>query len=678
MSGIKDSDNIDRIRQRLYERGKSPVFIKREELTPKESKTRRSFGIPLPSMNQFKNAMTPGRAPAIQTQAQAPVQAPVSVPTPLPVPVAVETGSNVLDNSVVMSTKKRRRAYRIKVLLAGVGFFVAALVVSSAFLIFGNNNISGENIAIAVTGPFTIGGGEVLPLQVGITNSNAVPIQSATLIVDYPPGTKRADGSAADIFTERLSLETVGSGETINVPVRAVVFGEENEEKTVEVAVEYRVQGSNATFFKEAEPLRFKISSSPVVVSADALKKVSSGQETEVKISITSNAPSVLPEVLVKAEYPLGFDFSSANPSPTNGQSMWLIKNLEPETTQTITVKGVVIGTETDEYAINFAVGVPNERDRQNLASVFATAQTYFEIEQPFLDLNLSVDGQSVPEVAIGPGSRTNVEVQLRNSTQDSIFDTKIVVTLGGNAFSVFNVYPQGGYYDSTAKTITWDITTSNDLEALKPGEQREYKFAIEPRDDIGRTPELTLKGKVTARRVSSDRAAEILTGTSDRIVRVLTTPVILGEVGYNNGIFVDSGPVPPRVGIETKYTLSLMLQNGSNNITNAVVSTTLPPYVEWQDQTAGAGTFSYNPTTRVLEWRIGSLQAGAATFGSYQIGFEPRVTQASTRPILMGEQRVQATDQFTGTVVRATNPAVTTQLSSEAGFGSDSGIVQN
>lgn len=674
MSGIKDSDNIDKIRQRLYERGKSPVFIKREELTPKEPKTRRSFGIPVPSLNQFKNVALPKSVPPVAPYTQSAATA----PTLAPVPPAVESQQNLSENDSSMTTRKRRQSYRIKVLLAGVGFFVAALVVSSAFLIFGNNNISGENIAIAVTGPFTIGGGEVLPLQVGITNSNAVPIQSATLIVDYPPGTKTADESASDLFTERLSLETIGSGETINVPVRAVVFGEENQEKTVEVAIEYRVQGSNATFFKEAEPLRFKISSSPVVVSADALKKVSSGQETDVKITITSNAPSVLPEVLVKAEYPLGFDYTGAEPSPTSGQGMWLIKNLEPETTQTITVRGIIVGTETDEYAINFSVGVPNERDSQNLASVFATAQTLFEIEQPFLDLSLTVNGQTESEIAISPGNRTGVEVQLRNSTQDSLYDTKIVVTLGGNAFSVFNVFPQEGYYDSTAKTITWDVTTSKDLETLKPGENREYRFAIEPRDDIGRTPELTLKGKVTSRRVSNDQAAEILTGTSDRIVRVLTSPVILGEVGYNNGIFVDAGPVPPRVGIETKYTLSLMLQNGSNNITNAIVSTTLPPYVEWLDETAGAGDFTYNPTTSVLEWRIGSLQAGAATFGSFQIGFEPRVTQADTKPILMGEQRVQATDQFTGTVVRATNLAVTTQLSSEAGFGANSGLVQN
>lgn len=667
MAGIKDSDNVESLRKRLYERGKSPVFSDRDELKPKESKIPKQFT----KITDVKNVWT---KPGTEEETK-PAQAPVQPPPGLPVAPA----GDLSENEATGTMKKRRKTYRIKILLAAVFFFVVALVVSSGFLLFGNNNISGENIAIAVTGPFTIGGGEVLPLQVGITNSNTVPIQAATLIVDYPPGTKAANESAGDLFTERLPLETVESGETINVPIRAVVFGEENEEKTVEVSIEYRVQGSNATFFKEAEPLRFKISSSPVVVSADNLKKISSGQETDVEITITSNSPTMLPEVLVKAEYPLGFDFTSSSPSPTNGQNMWLLENFEPESSRTIKITGIVIGKETDEYAINFSVGVPNERDKKTLASVFATAQTDFLIEQPFLDLNIIVDDNPASEVPINhkSGDRVNVEVNVTNTLSETIYDSKIVVTLGGNAFSVFKVFPTNGYYDSTAKTLTWDVANTPGLEALDPGDDLEFHFALEPRDDIGRTPQLTLQGDLTARRVREDRASEVLTGTANTIVKLATIPVVQAEAGHNNGIFSDEGPIPPRVGVETTYTMSLMLQNGSNDITDAVVMTTLPQYVEWLNDTAGAGSVTYNETTRVVEWDIGALEAGAATFSSFQVSFEPRVTQVNTTPVLIGEQRVRATDQFTGTVVRDTNPSITTRLSSEAGFGSNSGVVQ-
>lgn len=650
------------LRQRLYERGKGSVPTKREELQPKEADTPRRFNVDTNEKKAVSETTTE--------------QTPASPPPPPPGVPQPAASSNANDPN--MAVRKKKRTYRLKVLLAAVVFFVGALVVSSFFLLFGNNNISGENIAVAVTGPFTIGGGETLPLQVGITNSNAVPIQAATLIVDYPPGTKSADASSTDLFTERLALETIESGETINVPLRAVVFGEENQEKSVEVSIEYRVRGSNATFFKEADPLRFKISSSPIVLQADNLKKVSSGQETEIEVTLTSNAPNVLPEVLVKAEYPLGFDFTSSAPGPSGGQNQWLIENLEPETSETITIKGVIVGKETDEYAINFSVGVPNERDRQNLASVFSTAQTQFAIEQPFLDVRQTVDGDGANEVSVEPGAQAEIKVTISNTLEETIYDTEIVTTLGGNALSVFDVFPSDGYYDSTAKTITWDVSNVEKLKELEPGATETFRFAIGPRDDIGRTPQLTLNTDVQARRVSEDRATEVLTGTAATTIKVATVPTVQGEAGHNNGIFTDTGPIPPRVGVPTTYTMSLMLQNGSNDITDAVITTSLPQYVEWQDETAGAGEVRYNETNRVVEWDIGSLEAGAATFASFQVSFEPRVTQVGESPVLMGEQRVRATDQFTGTVVRATNPAVTTELSSEAGFDPEHGAVQN
>ena len=78
-----------------------------------------------------------------------------------------------------------------------------------------------------------------------------------------------------------------------------------------------------------------------------------------------------------------------------------------------------------------------------------------------------------------------------------------------------------------------------------------DYSFVIEPRDDVGRTPQLTVKADVEARRVSESQATEVLTGTADATVRVVTIPTVQGEAGHNNGIFSDSGPIPPRVGVK-------------------------------------------------------------------------------------------------------------------------------
>lgn len=647
MSGIKDQDRLEEVRKRLYERGTVKTPVVSHGLSDVQQKVNTAWEQPPKPITPIE------RPPVVQEQ--------------------VLSQREITD----MSPKKRKRGYRIKIILAGLCFFLLAVGLSSLFLIFGNNNISGENITITATGPFTIGGGEQLPLQVGITNDNSVAIESATLIVEYPNGTQSSTDEGKELFTERLSLDTIGQGETINVPMRAVVFGEENEEKVVKVSIEYRVQGSNATFFKEADPLRFKISSSPIIVRADTLKKISSGQETEVTLTIISNSPTPLSQVLVKAEYPVGFDYSKSNPAPSHAENMWLIENLEPEKEQKITITGVVVGKETDEYAINFTVGVPNERDPQSLASVFATTQTQFEIEQPFLDVAMQINNSKEKEVVVDPGKRSSVSIELTNTLEDTLYDVTMEVKLSGNAFSIYEVGPSSGYFDSSKNTILWDVSNTPSLHQVNPGETKQLSFTVEATADVSKTPQINIEVNAKARRVSERQVAEVLVGTASSVVKVVSTPQILAVANHNNGIFTDTGPIPPVVDKPTTYTVALVVENGSNDISDAIVTASLPAYVSWLDVVEGNGKVAYNPTTRTIEWSAGDVDANAETYTSFQVSMLPRTLQIGTVPTLLSEQRIKAVDRFTGTVVRDSNPPVSAKLASESGNDDESGRVR-
>jgi len=644
MSGIKDQDRIKALRKRLYERGKPTVQRETHRLTDTKEEVHTAWEAP----------------PKPKT----------------PAPELVEAPEEDSSYTHTMSPKRQKRGYRVKILLAGLLFFVLAVGISSAVLLFGNKSISAENITIAVTGPFTVGGGETLPLQVGITNANTVAIESATLIVEYPRGTLSATDERTELRTEYLALDQVASGETINVPLRALVFGEENDEQNINVSIEYRVQGSNATFFKEADPLRFKISSSPVTVRVTALKQVSSGQETDIEIEITSNSPTTLSEILVKAEYPQGFDFTTSEPSPLSAQNIWLITDLEPEESQTITITGIVVGKETDEHAINFTVGVPSERNQQTLASVFATAQTQFLIEEPFLNIDLEIAGQSDSVIIIQTGQNSGASIEIENTLDDTLYDIVVEVLLGGNALSDLDVGPPNGFYDSLNNKIIWDVSNAPDLAELAPGRKTRLSFGIEPSEETMRTPQITIDVNVRARRVSETEVAETLLGTAQSVLKVASAPQVRTDIGFNNGIFSDRGKVPPVAEQTTTYTVSLMIENGSNDIAEAVTSATLPSYVTWMDQTSGAGTISYDPSRRIVTWEAGSVDANTSSFASFQVSLLPSKSQIGTTPTLLDEQRMKATDLFTGTVVRSTNTAITAEMSQEAGHSRNNGRV--
>lgn len=638
-----DTEKLDSLRERLYARDGGSRRRERAELkqesageTPREWQTsREAVTHPEPAEEVFSGA-------------------------PQPAPVT--------ELHATMKEGKRSRGYRMKLIVGAVGFFVVMLAVSSLFFIFGNNSISGENISVEVSGPFAVGGGEELPLQITIANDNTIPIESATLIIEYPPGTQSAEEAGKEIFTERMQLDAIAPGSVRNIQTSAIVFGEENDEKVVDVSVEYRVQGSNATFYKEAAPLRFKISSSPVVLNIQADRSVSSGQEVSVELTVRSNAPTLLTGVLVKADYPFGFDYSSASPSPVSGRDTWLIEDLAPEEEHTITIHGVITGGQSDERVFHFSVGVPNERDSFALASIFTTGEVEMDVEAPFLGVNVEVNGSSQDPVVIAKGERATVRIRVTNTQDDTVYNGVVEVQLSGNALSDIDVSTQNGHYNSQTDVIRFDATGNSELTEIAPGRSKDVSFMLEPNKNTFQTPEIDLEVTVYGERVFEDNVPQELVATASRTIRVEAAVTLSSSILHVGTLFPNSGPVPPIAEETTEYTLQFELRNGSNDITNAEMTATLPPYVAWTDSTVGNGSFSYNSGTRSLVWNIGNVNANGTESASAQVEVTPSQSQIGRVPTVVETQYFRATDRFTSTVIRDEASALTTATPSDDG----------
>lgn len=635
-----------------------------------------------------RNTNTP--APQTRTKLQQPTQPKTvardwSTPTPRPespqnpVPEVSSVGDavqqsepQVLDQSFIarfMPRSKNKNNFRLKVLLAGVAFFVLALALSSLFLLFGNNTISGENIALEVSGPFAIGGGAELSLQIAIANQNAIPIESATLIIEYPPGTQSVEEEGKEVFTTRQELDIIDPGEVLNVPASAIIFGEENSEKVINVSIEYRVRGSNATFYKQAEPLRFKISSSPVVLLIDAERSITSGQEAEITLKVASNSPTPLQDVLVEASYPFGFDFSEASPSPSSGRNVWLIDELSPEETVEITLTGILTGSSNDERVFDFAVGLPSDRDRYVLSSVFTTGTAEFDIEDAFLGIGVTINGDSGEVVAMGSSETAQVNVSFRNTQDETLYDGEIEVKLGGSALSKIDVSASsGGFYNSSNNTITWDGTDQSSLKEIAPGSASTVSFSVTPKGDVSRTPEITIAVTARGKRVFQDRVPEELVSTAARTLRIASVATLSSSAGHNETEFQNDGPLPPVAEETTEYALTFSLKNGSNDLTGGEMTATLPQYVKWLDNVSAGDNITYNPSTRVITWNMGNIDANTTATAAVQIAFTPSVSQIGTIPTLVSTQRFRGNDRFTGGVVRSEAPALTTAINGDSG----------
>lgn len=649
MSPLKDQVQIDEMRRRLYERGVEPTATPRHGLSRVE------------------------QSPQMAWPGQKPIMPPGDMP--------VDHRPEVLDEPTVdvhaptMTKKRFRFSFRTVLLLGALGVFLLAILFSSLYLMFGNSQISNKNISIAISAPLTTPGGEVMNIQISVTNQNKVPIESAVLIVNYPAGSKSTDTPAKDLYEERITLDRINAGEAINIPLKAVMYGEENQERQIKATIEYRLIDSNGTFYKESDPLTFKISSSPVVISVETIKKVSAGQDVEVKLTIKSNASTPLKDVLIAANYPTNFDYSSAEPNPVFRESAWLIKELLPETSTIIIIKGGIVGKQTEEFQIQFSAGTPKQDNQFIIGSVLANATADFVIEQPFINVGIGVNNLTTEVVTLPTGKDTQVEVSVQNTLDQTLYDMAVEVAVKGNILVRENVQVTNGFYDSVKDVIRFEPSGDKGLSSVAPGATKKFLFTLKPGDQKS-TPSYTLTANAYARRVNEASATEQLVGTAKTEVKFTSSVTVVRTVARNVPGFIDVGPIPPTPDIKTSYTVTLAASAGGNDVTGGVLSTSLPQYVSWENLSSGDGTLAFNPVSKELTWTVGEIKAGSKKTTTFQIALLPSQNQIGTTPAVLGTQRFRATDRFTSEVIRAEAPPASSELGPESGLEENNGQV--
>lgn len=650
MSDLEKQRKIDEMRRKLYARSADDsATIERHSLTDEPVNISRNW--PTTTANT-----TPVVANDLRQGLTVPTPPPASAPTPLAVP--------------------KRRRYRVFILGGSLLLFILVAGLSSLYLYMGGNQISGNNIAISMNGPRSVGGGEQLPIQITVTNNNTVEIESATLIVKYPVGTMSTDQPPRALYEERIPINNLTAGEVRNLSVKAVLFGDENSKQDIKATLEYRIVGSNGTFYKEADALSVLIGSTPLVLRLENTEKIASGQETDIIITAVSNASTPLYNVLISAEYPNGFTYQSSSPEPVFNNNVWQISELKPEETKEIRLRGVVHGLNEEQFRINFQAGPADQDNQYRIGSLLVQTGIDFTIERPFIDLGLTIGGQSGSNIVLRQGTEPSVGVKLTNTLDETIYDLVVEAVPDGNALTAASIDEgSGGYYDSNRGVVRWEVASNADFAEIFPGNSRSLNFGVRPNSNQ-RTAAFGLTVNIYARRVAERSAAEELLGSTRIDAKFSSLIKVGGQAGHNIGIFTDSGPVPPQVGKVTTYTLTLVAEAGVNDLTDAVVETSLPIYIDWLDSYQGDGSVIYNTVNKQITWNIGDIAAGKRKELSFQLRLQPSVSQIGRTPTLLNQQSFRANDRFTGTLLQDSATAITTELSTELGFERSNGRV--
>lgn len=580
------------------------------------------------------------------------------------------------------TTPPKKSTFFKKIFIGALVFFFLSSGVA-AFMFFGGFNIiSSQNVDIQVSGPVSISGGEELALEINVQNKNNTDLEVADLSVEYPSGTKSSENILADLPRYHESLGAIPSGKTVSRTVKAILFGQENASVQIKIQIEYKVKGSSATFTKE-KAYEVALGTSPVSIKVDGLKEVNSNQPLEYTVTLTSNSNTTLQNILLTAEYPFGFTFEHASVSPLSGTNVWSIGTMEPGEKKTLTVLGRLEGQDGEERVFHWNVGIKNPTNDKILGTTFLSLLNSVTLKRPFIGVDLALDGDTSKQHVATRGHDIKAELTWKNNLPSQIVDGQIEVSINGKVLdrSSISAY-NGGFYRSVDNTILWQENDTPALARINPGDSDSVTFSFaaydlsRPEYTALTNPEIEIEISVKGKRVGDSNVPEEIISTVKRTVKIGSNLTLIPKILYSTGPFKNTGPIPPKVEKPTTYTVFWNVLNASNNITNARVTATLPPYVKWLSNfNPSSEKITYNPEKNELVWQVGSLSAktGYQTPPrqvAFQIQFLPSLAQVGSTVDLVGEAHMTAHDSFTDATLDTVGSSLGTTLTGDPVYG--------
>lgn len=602
-------------------------------------------------------------------------------------------------NEILISSKEyltkmeqRKRKRNIMLIVFSAVFAVAAAgIFAYSFFIRGGGIgfLSSQNLDIKISGPSVVNAGEKLLLPIVIKNNNKVALQNVDIIVEYPQGSEIINKENDYVLKERRRTREILAGKDTEELFEVFIFGEENSSQTIKITVEYRLADSSAIFEKSAEK-KIEIAKPAASIFIEAPEAASFGKEINFKIDAISNTMSELKNIVLDIEYPMGFEFVEANPSPQENKSRFILGNILSGEKKTVVIKGK-LGTKgfTPEDFIKATLGGLNNKEE---LTVYSRKTFAFAIKKPFLDISFKI-GKESGDYASRPGDTLNLTLDWENNLPVGVKNAAIEARLenGGEIIDLSTLkIKNGGTYRSFDNTIVWDSVNYPKFSYIESGEKGNVEFSVKIKNQFASSDKQNKNASVSfAARLfipySPEEFKDIdVSGSDNILVRIVSDFQFAQKGFYSLGYFKNTGSIPPKVGKETTYTIKWSLVNSLNDLSNVSVYAVLPNYVKWLNNArseTNLGEISYNEESREVKWIINTLPAGAGVNSpaeeiSFQILFLPSEAQIKSSPILISKAEAKGFDGFVNANLEDSEPAVSTALINDPFVGRSGGTV--
>ncbi|MCR4322696.1 MAG: hypothetical protein NUV61_01245 [Candidatus Azambacteria bacterium] len=560
-------------------------------------------------------------------------------------------------------------ARKIRLKSIAVLVFVALSIGAGYYLFTREQPFDSASVRGGIEGPARVSSGDEISYTVTYRNNTNIPLRGAKIVFTWPEGAvvSDEDGSTSQEVQEDIGM--IVPGQEKSVTFKGRIYGVTDEQKMITVVFRYTPENVAAEI-EDKKTLVTTIVTTPIALIMQAPEQAVSGKEIEIAVEYQNQSDAPFSNMELRVVYPGEFTFVSADPAPTSGNTVWTLGAIDGRESGRIKIKGSFSGAQGEVKSIYLELGVIGD---DGIFVQYARADSTITIASSALFVFLTANDSR--DYTVNPGAPIQFKVHYKNTTNVQIPNVTILASVDNTNIDIQKLAVQWGVFDGRANAIVWNPVSVPELAVLDPKEEGVVSFSVPvkpgflPKSFSDKNLTVVARTRITA--VAQPESLRGLPLESEDTVSVkINTQFSFNEKAYfQDGLLLNSGPLPPTVGQRTTFGISWQLSSTINDVDGIEVTAVIPSNVEWTGKIYPQdANISFDPNNGIIRWKPGKVFAGTGTLISlakvdFQLAFTPAEVHIGQVINLISGATLKAVDTFTGTEMERQVSAVTTSL---------------
>ncbi|HLC49791.1 MAG TPA: hypothetical protein VJI96_05405 [Candidatus Andersenbacteria bacterium] len=524
---------------------------------------------------------------------------------------------NIMD---IRAQLRRKFLIRTALIITALVIFVGG--VSLTIWYRGTQQVKQSQLALTIGSPERFTAGGIVTYTVDVTNNSNVDWGTVDVTFTTPEGFFYESSTPAGQASEQNITASLGellSKKSVSFTVTGRLIGEEGATALARAEVAISPKNFPKEKIVQSQTAKTLLAAIPLEVSVEAGKSAAVGERIAAIIHIRNLSSAPIEGAVLKLTPAPGMQLAiedtgfSADFSVID--SFWRLPVIQPLDEVVRYSVLYVSGNSGDQRQLDIAVLQEQKKKTftlREISHVISLISSQLTVAQTF---NKNESGK----LTVSAGDRVDGVIAYKNTGGGGLTDAIVKVKFEGTGLDASTIKLNSGAYDPISNTITWTASSVPALARILPGTggQIAYSFNMLPYDKFPLAP----NGKnqqliATATLDSPDLpkpTGEIRQVISDRFFLPVTTSFLLGsDAFYDDGRLgiTSTGPLPPKVGEQTTYTLRIRMGSSLNDIEQAKVVIVLPDGVSYTDTMyKTAGDIDFNSRTNTFVWTMPLLE---------------------------------------------------------------------